>query len=224
MKEDLVTAHSFSDQEEAIEAAAVLKEKGIEHYIEEEKLAFDVTFAYKTAPYSIHLKVKASELQQALELIDAAMTSEERTDVTIENFMDEFTDEELEEVIYKRDEWNTQDVDRAEELLKRRGIAFSEGQKQSMWQQRLQEIRTPRKANTGWMIMGFAAALGGGLFGVAMGASYFFLRGRDPEGQRYYVYDKGARSAGFVMMLIGLAILIGVMWYAYDYIWGLDPL
>lgn len=221
MNERFVTAHSFSDPEEAEIAAEVLKANEISFYIEEDKLSFDASFSYKTDPYSVHLKVKEEQLEKALGLLDNAARKDgaETTDVTLASLFESYTNDELMEVIAHRDEWKEEEVQLAVTVLEKRGITLSESEKERMWRQRIAEIRKPQKGSTGWIIFGFVLALMGGLFGIMLGFAYCTLKGKDPEGNSYFIYDDGTRTLGLLMTLLGILVIAALTYYGWNAAW-----
>lgn len=222
MNTSLVTLYSFSNREDATNAILVLKQHGIDYEIDDSAPSVDPFFAYNTAAYSIHLKVREKDEAKALELISTSFTehiSDEIENVTSESLMEKYSNEELKEVIRKKDEWDEDDIIRAERILAARGIILTQEEKEQLWQQRLEETMQPQKGNIGWLLLGFTVALMGGLFGVAIGASYFFLKKRDMLGRRHYMFDHTTRISGLCMMLIGITVMvmaIGFLGYGYS--------
>lgn len=221
MNDKFVTAHSFSDTEEAEMAAAVLKENSVAFYIEEARLSFDATFSYKTNPYSVHLKVKEEDIGKVLELLDAAAREEgvETTDITLASLFESYSDEELLEVVSHRDEWKDTEVQLAEQILDKRGITLSENEKRKMWKDRVAEVRKPQKGSIGWLIFGFVLALMGGLFGIMLGFAYCTLKGKDPEGNSYFIYDDRTRTLGLLMTLLGILVIAVLTYYGWIAAW-----
>jgi hypothetical protein len=213
MQDKYITIHKFSNNEEALEACALLGEHEIIYSIEEEKLAFDVAFSYSTAPYSIHLKVREEDAEAALKLLN--VSSPDEPGVTFDSFLNEFSDEELKEVIYKKDEWQEEDIERADLILQQRGIRYSEADKSRLWQERLEEMRRPQRGSIGWIIFGFVISLLGGLIGIVMGLAFGTLKKRDPEGRKFYVYDARTRNLGLLMVVAGIIVFLTVAFFGY---------
>lgn len=223
MEAEFITLYSYSNHEDATDAILVLKKHGINYEIDDSTPSLDPFFAYNTAAYSIHLKVREEDAARSLELISSSLAenvSKEIREVTSESLMEKYSNEELKEVIRKKDEWDADDMARAERILKVRGITITQEEKEHLWQQRLQETRQPQKGSTGWIILGFAVALMGGLFGLAIGASYLFLKKNDMHGYKHYMFDRTTRMWGLAMVLTGIAVLAITLSY-FDY-WYLE--
>tara|TARA_Y100000385_G_C12758391_1_gene494013 strand:- start:51 stop:434 length:384 start_codon:yes stop_codon:yes gene_type:complete len=63
----------------------------------------------------------------------------------------------------------------------------------------IENTKEQRSGSNGWMIFGFISALLGGPIGIAMGVHYAWA-GKN--------YDSNTRSAGYIMMVIGIVCFI----------------
>jgi hypothetical protein len=124
-----------------------------------------------------------------------------------------FSNEELKEVISKKDEWSEIDFLVAIEILNSRGVIISEEEIEVSKKQRLQELKKPEKNPHDWIFAGYVFAFLGGLLGILIG--YFLWKQKKtlPDGSRVYEYVASDRIHGKRIFKIGIIVLIiGVLY------------
>ena len=207
MAEDLVKVCDYSDEIEAARAGEILEEHGIPCIIQHEHETFNPAFTLKSSFNSIHLLVASTMAQRAREILGNSGSSHD-PEPTTEALLADFSHKELREVVTKSDEWNEETVQTAERMLRERGIEITDVEKAEMEYQRINEIRKPRTGDPVWMTFAFLSILAGGIPGILIGMGYRYLKDRDPEGRRYYIYDDHTRWWGGLIMIAGIASLV----------------
>jgi len=109
----------------------------------------------------------------------------------------DFTDEELHDLILKKDEWNEFDYLLAKKLLKERGKPVDEAFEQRQRAERLDQLAQPEKSG----------ALSGGFF-----ASYAIYTAKKtlPDGRIVNSYSAADRQRAYFRLLIRLLIFVGL--------------
>ena len=210
MAEDMVRVCDYSDAIEAARAVEILEQHGIPHIVQHEHETFNPAFTLKSSFNAIHLLVPGTMAQRAAE-IPGIHGSSHDPEPTTEAFLADFSDEELREVVAKSDEWNEETVRTAERMLRNRGIEIAEVEKAEMEYRRIIEIRKARAGDPVWMSLAFLGILTVGIPGILIGMGYRYLKGRDPEGRQYYIYNDHTRWWGGFIMIFGMVSL--VLWF-----------
>jgi hypothetical protein len=209
---DFVPLQIFGAPEDALEWVNVLKQEKIPYEWEEDAPGLDITFAFSQATRKFLLKVPQAYLGQARRVLqDMAREWVSRYDHT--HYLYHFSLEELYEIIERRDEWSMEDVLMAKRILAERGRYISEEEEAELYHNRLLEIRQAKRANLGWITGLYLFAFVGGYFSLVLAWLYVSSKKTDPEGNRYYSYDRWTRKhARNIMVLsvfgIGLWFLV----------------
>lgn len=129
-----------------------------------------------------------------------------------EHYFNNFTNEELIEVLQRKDEWSQFDVDLAKQMLTKRGVNLSEDELQKLNKKREVELSQHDKPD-GWYIpAGYIFCILSGWFGFAIGLSLVFATKEIPDGSKIKKFDPRSRSHGKIMLLAGVLSGIGWIW------------
>src|ERR671913_1124503 len=120
MPEQFLVYQKFTHQSEAEEVLELLRAQGIHYQLEGTKLPFDPTFAFTSYEPELELKIQKTDFEKADTALN--MHYEEMTGkVPSDYYLYNFSDEELQDVIHKKDEWGRFDYVFAKKLLADRG-------------------------------------------------------------------------------------------------------
>lgn len=121
--------------------------------------------------------------------------------------LNEFSDEELLDVIKKPDEWAVEDIVMAQTLLDKRGKHVSDEVVDAYRQKRLEEVRQPKFGGYGTIIIGYIFAFLGGIIGIFLAAS---LLGKKQlfNGEKVVMYDRKTRINAIVYLIISIVVVI----------------
>ncbi|MDO3644327.1 hypothetical protein [Mucilaginibacter sp. L3T2-6] len=167
MEPEFITYKKFNDIALANDLAELLDENNVAYFLQEEDLVFNPAFSYTdTKEYAV--KVRPEDFEKINDLLkrDIEKSLEE---VNAGYYLLAFTNEELMDVIAKADEWNVFDVQLARKLLAERGRELSDKQLKEIEEKRIEQLKQPDKPQTNWIIIGYLAAVLGGIFGVFIG-------------------------------------------------------
>jgi hypothetical protein len=207
MKTDTVLLTTFPTAAAASGFTKWLGEHGIPYKVELKKSAFDPSFAFNRTFDWVEVRVPADLLESTRTLLRSeGMVIPDLPQEDTPSYLLEMKEEELMEVVYRWDEWNAPDVAQAEELLRQRGISLTPEEKAELRERRMSEIRKARRVKPAYLIGGMIFAIFGGILGTAIGFTWAFLQRKDPDGNRYPVYDKRSQNFGLLIGITGLVV------------------
>jgi hypothetical protein len=120
--------------------------------------------------------------------------------------LNEFSDDELLDVIKKPDEWAVEDIVMAQTLLDKRGKHVSDEVVDAYRQKRLEEVRQPKFGGYGTIIIGYIFAFLGGIIGIFLAAS---LLGKKQlfNGEKVVMYDHKTRVNAIIYLIISIVVV-----------------
>lgn len=207
MEEEYKTYKVFNDHALAKNLEAILLQNDIECVLENTSMPFDISFANNALNQEYRIKIKSKDFVGANTLLEseAAVALQE---VDAGHYLFDFSNEELMQLIAKRDEWSEFDFLLARKILKERNVNLEIAELAHIQEKRLEELSKPEKVNPGWIYAGFLFALLGGVFGIIMG---WFISSNTktlPNGNTMYCYSESDRKKGKAMFMIGVAVLV----------------
>lgn len=207
MEEEYKTYKMFNDHALAKDLEAILLQNDIDCVLDNTSMPFDISFANNALNQEYRIKIKSKDFVIANNIIesDAVVAMQE---VDPGHYLFDFSNEELMQLVAKRDEWSEFDFLLAQKILKERNVNLEIGELAHIQEKRLEELSIPEKVNPGWIYAGFLFSLLGGVFGIIMG--WFILSNTKtlPNGNTIYCYSESDRKKGRVMFITGVAVLV----------------
>lgn len=201
-----VTYKKFSTLEEANYVIGLLEKNNIEYLFSENKSSLDASFSSPLLN-EFEIKIDSKDFQVVEELL--INDSEEIINqLPNDYYLFSFTDEELREVVSKKDEWSELDYNLSLHLLKKRGVDLSETEISTLEEKRLNELRKPEKSNELWILAGYIFSILGGMLGFIIGYVLYSQKKTLPNGERVYEYVESDRVHGKRMIKIGIIVFI----------------
>ena len=139
MKVDLKTFEKFNDPGLASAIADKLEKQGIHCVVEKVKPLLEPSFFRNTVEQTIHLKVRAADLERAHKALEDHYR-QQLQDVDPGYYLFSFTDIELLDILAKPDEWGHFDHVLALKLLAERGLEIPEETVEEMKRQRQRQL------------------------------------------------------------------------------------
>lgn len=207
MAEGYKTYKVFNDHALAKGLEATLLKNNIECLLDNTSMPFDISFANNALNQEYRIKIKSEDFVTANNILENEAVIELQ-EVDPEHYLFDFSNEELMELIAKRDEWTDFDFLLAKKILGQRNVKLDMGELAYIQGKRLEELSKPEKVNPGWIYAGFLFALLGGIFGIIMG---WFISSNTktlPNGNTIYCYSESDRKKGKTMFMIGIAVLV----------------
>ncbi len=202
------TYSTFYSLEESHDLTSLLREHDIEHKIEQNhESSLGSFYVGNSGAPKYALKIKSNDFQKLNNLLG---TNNEG--LNEQHYFNQYSNEELIEVISEFDKWISSDIEYALFLLKSRGNELSDDEVEKIKQKRIKELKQTKSAPTWQLVTGYLAALVGLLFILApvMGWSFMTLKKTLPTGEKVFVYDGKSRKQGMYLMVIGS--LIGIVY------------
>lgn len=212
---EYVNLKQFNDETEIEDLIRSFKDNDIDYKIQNVTPQVDIALGGSQRLYSSWLQVSSEDLDKANQLVeDIPDVSKFNKDmIDDDHYFYQFSNEELEDVLLKYDEWNTTDYAFAQLILKERGIVYTQEDLEKKKEKRLNQLSTPENGELLWIIIGFILAIGGGIIGILIGWHYKNLKKTLPDGKRIYYYDEKTRQIGSYMYILGIiSFIFWIIW------------
>ncbi|MCF8298550.1 MAG: hypothetical protein K9J13_13465 [Saprospiraceae bacterium] len=207
MENTYLTYKKFSTKVEVEEILDVLKMNDVKFVLEDNTQVAPSVIVGKFLSPEIRLKIKQDDFLKVDKLVENYFESSVEL-IDKDHYLFSFTDEELYEIINRKDEWSQLDYSLAKKILKERGIEINEKLENVLKQTRHNELTQKDKGSTIWTTFGYISAFLGGIIGIAIGLSLWRGKKTLPTGERIFIYDKDARAHGVYITIIGILFFI----------------
>jgi hypothetical protein len=203
MDEKYLTFRKFNSILEVEEILDILKQNEISFELEDNSQITPSIIVGETSAADFRLKLKAADFEKGDRIINSFV---ENSIGTIEDdyYLLSFSDDELLEVINKRDEWSHYDYNVAKIELKKRGLEINEKLENAIRQTRLNELKHKEKGSVIWIVFGYLSAFLGGLLGIVIGFNFWKSKLTLPTGERVPVYNEETRTNGMYITILGI--------------------
>lgn len=198
-----ITFQKYTNEEEVLQSAKVLEASGIKYQIEVDQLSFDATFSKQDQIKDYLLKIKSSDFVNAQELLDSQANSD-LDEIDESYFLFQYSDDELWDVLGKRDEWGQFNYLLAQKILKERGHQIDSAQLKQLNEERITTLSEPEKTQNKWIIRGYVLAICGGFIGLFIGWHLATFKKTLPNGTRVHGYSEEDRKHGNRIFIIGI--------------------
>jgi hypothetical protein len=217
-----LTYRQFPEREQAENFAAILKENGIPFTITEDRDNLDSIYGDRQFQRMFLVKVRDTDFEKT----DKALLEKNQhslEDVEPDHYLFSFSDEELYEIIARRDEWNEFDFLLAQKILRDRGREVNESTVSTLRAKRIEELAKPDKNQGIWIYAGYFSACAGGLLGIFIGWHLRTFKKTLPDGTRVHVYTDKDRKHGSIILAVGITMTAIWSWFGYGF-WLYDAL
>lgn len=196
----------YGSLEQAREIEKLLNDNNIPTAINDNTSKLDASFSGGNLQNQFELIVETKDFEKAEKILE--QNAELLISQVDENYyLYDFSDEELYEILLKSDEWSELDNKLAVQILQKRGKAVDSEILNVLKKERLQVLSKPEESQTPWIIVGYIAALLGGLIGIAIGYSIWKAKKTLPNGQSVFSYNENDRREGKRIFILGLILL-----------------
>jgi hypothetical protein len=212
MPSEFLTFQKFKDRGLALELGALLEENGIEYEMDD-KTDFGLGFADSEMIKEYRIRLRKEDFSKADELLQRAYAKEVDS-AEKDHYLFSFTDEELMDIINKRDEWSPFDFMLAQKILRERGKEIKPEAIAAIDKQRIEELAKQERSPDNWIFIGYALTLMGALGGFFIAWHLTSYKKTLPNGETVYGYAESVRKHGnriFILSIIVLGILV-VRW------------
>ena len=194
----------------------LFKENDISYRAKEKKAILDPIIIGQTLEMKYWIEIYDSEFVRANKILEQLAADNFSTEDITGHYLNDLTNEELEEMIIKPDEWNQDAIMIAKLILDSRGIQINKNEIEEKIKDRYQALKEPKKASSIAMFIYFIVAILAGYFSIligsiasiGMGFYYSFFRGTAPDGEKYFEFDESTRQSGFILILVSIIMFI----------------
>jgi hypothetical protein len=193
----MILYQKFNVQHDALELGRVLSENGIEYKLEVGKPGFNPAFVFDA---EFRILLYESDFEKANDLFVS--------NISEDYYLITFSDDELLEIITKRDEWNDFDFNLAQKLLKERGKEVNPEVVKLLEKQRFDTLKAPEVSQKTWIYAGYILGVVSGLLGLFIGLCLMSGRKVLPNGEKVYSYTESDRKHGLYIVIISSIMLL----------------
>lgn len=207
--EELSTYQKFIYKDNALEVIELLKENQIDYKLEDNSSRLDSSFGGDDNTAEFLLKIRKIDFNKVEELEEELFKSSlEKVDE--DYFLYEYLDEDLVEIVIKKEEWNKFDYLLAQKILKQRGKEVNPELLNVINKQRIKDLSV-QEASPKWLIYsGYVFAILGGYIGFFIGLYIMKFRRALPNGDKIYVYNLEDRKQGQNVLICSI---IGIVFW-----------
>ena len=197
------------------EIASVLEKHSIEYTIIDNKKDFDPNFVANPSKIEYQIII----FRDNFEIANQALSQYYSHNITIPEgyYLLEYSDEDLKEILIKKDEWNEFDYELTKKILKDRGEEITQHEIDLINNKRLESLKNeyenPQEVKN-YIIIGYIFAFVGCLlsmvWGMLMFVSYAIaiaiikLKKQLPNGERVYFFNEKDRKHGKRILILSL--------------------
>ena len=149
------------------------------------------------------MSINLNDLEKVDNLLLESMKYEIE-DVNEDYYLFQFSNEELFDLIRKRDEWSQFDVLLAKKILQSKNIEFSLEQENKIKQERISELAEAKKAHIAYIVAGYIFCFFGGFIGLMIGSHLLISKKTLPNGNKVHEFDSESRKQGKFILILGL--------------------
>ena len=208
---EFVLFQSFFTEDEATSVIEPLKENCIDYQLERSKELLDRAFIGDNLEKKVFLKIKSSDFSKANEILNARIL-QNITALEKDYYLFSFTNEELNEILRRPDEWSRQDFLIARKILGERGQYINEEMIKDLRSKRINELSREESEPTLTIIAGYILALLLSLVGLFFGLAFLTAKKNIPNGKKVFTYSRNTRKHGRnIVILSAVSLLLLVM-------------
>lgn len=229
---DYSTFKRFIHKEEAEELVSFLSENGIICRLKDNTAHFDVSFSNNPMLNDFHVEVESTDFIRADGLLQAEMEKHIK-EIELDYYLFSFSDDELLEIVRKRDEWSSFDFVLAKHVLTQRGVQLDKAAIQEKFEDRVEELRAALRAPHWMLVGGYLAACSILVlvflpelaipFALLMGVTLRFRYKTLPTGEKVKFYDVFSRNHGLIIIVLAIVFSIVALFIAqsvFDWLFG----
>ena len=198
---------SFISAEAAQPLIELLFKHGLLFETGYDKPAYDPKMAFNETETRFVVRLKPTDFEAAHALEDQTSEALAAT-ADPDHYLFGFTDEELFEVLVKRDEWSSFDVALAGRILRQRGRDITPDTVRLLRQYRAVELTKPEASQKTFIIAGYAMALLGGILGILIGLNLLYAKKKLLDGTQGPAYSETDRAHGFRIIVLGFVVAL----------------
>jgi hypothetical protein len=210
MSNELSTYRKFIYKDDALELIKILEENHITYELANNSSQLDSSFGGDINTKQFELRIKKEDFNKVEEL-EEELVKDHVESIDEGYHLFDYSDEELIEIVTKKEEWNKFDYLLAQKILKQRGKEINPDLLKIINKQRIESLSTQEESPTWLIAIGYASAFFAGFLGVFIGGYLMYYKKALPNGDRMYGFSRKDRNHGQnILILSGIAFLIWI--------------
>lgn len=212
MIKGLSTYRKFIYQDDAVELMEILKQNHITYELVNNSSQLDSNFGGDINTKQFELKIHKEDFEEA-EKLEEKLVQDAIENVDEDYHLFDYSDEELIEIVMKKEEWSKFDYLLAQKILKERGKEVNPDLLNVINKQRIKDLATQETSPTWLIIIGYISAVLGGLLGMFIGAYLMYYKKALPNGDRMYGFTRDDRRHGqniLILSIIAFFVWMGI--------------
>jgi hypothetical protein len=205
MDQDYLRFKLFTDKAAAEDFADVLKQNNIDYRIDEDALTFDASFANDPLAKDYVIAIKQPDFIAASLAYDEYFAKRLGA-VPDDYYLLQFSDEELEEILARPDEWGAFDYQLAQELLRKRGVEITNEKRDRLKVDRYYALAQPEGEAVTNIVGYYIVSIFFFPVGWIIGWTWGYSKKQMPDGYRVYAYNETVRNHGRIILLISIIL------------------
>lgn len=201
MSNELSIYRKFIYKDDALELVKILEENYIAYELAENSSKLDSSFGGDINTKQYELKIRKGDFIE-VEKIEEELVKNDLENVEKSYHLFDYSDEELIEIVTKKDEWNKFDYLLAQKILKERGKEINPELLNVINKQRIESLAVQEESPVWLIIIGYASAFFAGFPGIFIGGFLMYYKKALPNGDRIYAFNRNDRSHGQNILII----------------------
>ncbi|QQQ27203.1 hypothetical protein [Chryseobacterium indoltheticum] len=210
MSAELSTYRKFIYKDDALELIKILEENHITYELANNSSQLDSSFGGDINTKQFELKIQKEDFE-VVEKLEEELVKADVENAEEDYHLFDYSDEELIEIVTKKEEWNKFDYLLALKILKQRGKEINPELLKVINKQRIESLSTQEDSPTWLIIIGYASAFFAGFLGIFIGGYLMYYKKALPNGDKIYGFERKDRNHGQnILILSGAAFLIWI--------------
>jgi hypothetical protein len=205
---------TYSNLGDASVLIKILEKESVPFSIVENAPEVDITFTGDDSQSDLQILLQKEDFERVNKLVDDIAESQLNLEDT-DHYLYDFTDEELYEILEKRDEWSSYDFALAKKILEKRGRKIDKEELKKLKEKRTQDLAKPEEGPEYQVLAGYIFAILGGLIGLIIGWFLWKAKKTALDGNKVYTYTERQRKHGKIIFIISIVVIVGATLYRF---------
>ncbi|MGH1518446.1 hypothetical protein [Chryseobacterium sp. JK1] len=211
MTAELSTYRKFIYKDDALELIKVLEHHQIIYELEDNSSRLGASFGGDANTNEFELKIQQEDFEK-VEHLEEELVRNDVNQIEDNYYLFDYSDEELIEIVMKKEEWSKFDYLLAQKILKNRGKEVNSDLLNIINKQRIQNLAAQEKSPKLLIVMGYFFALLGGFIGIFIGYHLMKYRKVLPNGEKMYGFSENDRQQGQNILIF--SVISFIVWTA----------
>ncbi|KMQ69693.1 hypothetical protein ACM39_01150 [Chryseobacterium sp. FH2] len=209
MTDGLSTYKKFIYKDDALDLIKVLENHHIVYELKDNSSRLGSSFGGDINTNEFELKIQKEDFEK-VENLEEELVKNDIENVSKDYYLFDFSDEELIEIVMKKEEWNKFDFLLAQKILKERGKEIPPSLLNVIKKQRIKDLSSQEESPKWLIYIGYFLAFVGGYLGIIIGIYLTTYQKVLPNGEKIYAYSDEDRKRGKTILYC--SIISSIFW------------